>query len=409
MFIKNIANSTSLLLAGNLLNAMYLWLVTSVLARQFGINLLGQYTLALSIITPFFCFIYFGFKTLLVTDVSLKYNASKLFKIKHLLSFVFISILVVFYNIFYSQEISKDIFYLLLFFKILDTYYDFFVGMNYRNDNPRKHGATLLVRSISFIILFIIGAFVLNSYRVSFVLVIVSSAALLYYFDIRTSKINFKFNKVLLEKIEVKELFKRSFPIVASAFVGSVLVNIPNYYIAYFYDSKQVGFYSIFYSFNTLINIILISLGQLYLRKISKYYHDCLFSKINYMVVKVIFIIIGLSFIAYLTTLLIGDFILQMLFGNDALYYAKLFPYLFLFSIPIYLGQFLSYVATGVNQLYSLIFSSCICLILSLLSGYIFIPIHPIWGSYINYLIVGLTQSVIFLMFIRSSYKAKSL
>lgn len=404
MFIRRINSSASLLLTGNLLSAIYFWVVTSILARQFGINLLGQYTLALSIITPFFCFVYFGFRTLLVTDVNIRYDASRLFKIKHLLSFVFITFLIVFYNIFYSKEISKDIFYLLLLFKLLDTYYDFFVGMNYRNDDARKHGKTLLIRSILFIILFIIGSFVLKSYRISFVLVAISSAILLYYFDIRRSKINFKVNKVFLEKNETKELFKRSFPIVASAFVGSVLVNVPNYYIAYFYDSEQVGFYSIFYAFNTLINIVLISLGQIYLRKISQYYEKLLFSEINSIVVKITFLIIGFSIFASLITLLVGDLILKILFGNDALYYAKLFPYLFLFSIPIYLGQFLSYVATGVNQLYSLIVSSCVCLVLSLLCGYIFIPIHPIWGSYINYLIIGLIQSIIFIIFIRKSY-----
>lgn len=409
MVIKRINSSASLLLAGNLLSAIYFWVVTSILARQFGIALLGQYTLALSIITPFFCFIYFGFRTLLVTDVNVKYDASRLFKIKHLLSLIFITFLIVFYNIFYSKEISKDIFYLLLLFKILDTYYDFFIGMNYRNDNARKHGSTLLIRSILFIILFIIGSFILESYRISFVLVIISSSVLLYIFDIRYSKINFKFNKVLLEKNETKELFKRSFPIVASAFVGSVLVNVPNYYIAYFYDSKQVGFYSIFYAFNTLINIVLISLGQIYLRKISQYYEKLFFNEINSIVVKVVFFIIGFSILASLVTLLTGDFILKMLFGNDALYYAKLFPYLFLFSIPIYLGQFLSYVATGVNQLYSLIISSSVCLLLSLACGYIFIPIHPIWGSYINYLIVGLIQSIIFIIFIRRAIKHKIL
>lgn len=404
MIINKIKSDVGLLIIGNLLNAIYLWSVISILARKFDIGLLGQYTLSLSIVTPIFCFVYFGFRILLVTDIKKELNIYKLLKFKTALTIFFVIVAAITHFSIYRNDIIESVFYFVLFYKLIDSYYDFFIGVNHRNDNIRKHGAILIVRSISLTLVFILGSYYFESYNISFSIVLITSIFILYYFELKS----FNLKKFYKSKIDIQESIKVSrisFPIVSSAFVNSILVNVPNYYISYFYNAKEVGFYAIFYSFNVLLNIVIISLGQYYLREISKDYNVRNLKKIKSIVSIFIICLGGVSISAFLVSFLIGDYALKILFGENALHYSKIFPYLFLFSFPVYLGQILSYVVTGVNQVFSLLLASSLSLFFSVLLGYYLISMHPIWGSFITLSIVGSIQTAVFLYYINKSFK----
>lgn len=406
MLLNKIKSDAGILIIGNLLNAFYLWSITSILARKFDVGLLGQYTLSLSIITPIFCFVYFGFRILLVTDTSRTLNIYRLFKLKSFLTAFFFLVSIIVYLLLYKNKIYQNIFYFVLIYKSLDSYYDFFIGVRHRNDEVRKHGIILIVRSISLTIVFFIGSYLFESYNLSFLMVLFSSTLLLYYFELKAFPFLLTF-KQKIDNDEIITVFTKSLPIVSSAFVNSILVNIPNYYISYFYNSSEVGLYAIFYSFNVILNIVLISLGQYYLRDIAKSYNTGDIYKIKKLLVQVIFYIISTSIIAFFAAYTIGDHILKLLFGADALYYAEIFPYLFLFSIPIYIGQIMSYIVTGVAQLSALLVASSASLIISLLFGYILIAKHPIWGAFITLLLVGSTQTTVFIYYLNRSFQTK--
>lgn len=378
-------------LLANLSNALFLWLVISILAKNYGLSLVGYYTLSLSIITPIFTFVYFGFRNLITADIEEKLNLNRLFFYKNIL-FLFFLMLSLFVYIFFYREIPLSIFLYVLIFKSVDTFFDFFSGIMYLRDRIVFNGILIILKNFLFISALLLGVFVFDSYIFSFIAI-----NFLYLFFIFFVK---RYNNIVLDfKVNNREInfvLKNSSYVVFSAFVGALVVNMPNYYLGWLYNSTLVGNYAIFYSIHTILSIFVISLCQLFLKNVALYNKRNNIELIKNTFIKSSLAILVVCFSSSLFFLFFHNLFVEFLFGREALGYSGWIYIFLLFCIPIYIGQILSYICIGVGKNYILLISSLSNLVVSSFLCYVLVKKYGLFGAIVNNLIVGLIQCIIF-------------
>lgn len=375
----------------NLSNALFLWLVISMLAKNYGLDLVGYYTLSLSIITPIFTFVYFGFRNLITSDIEEKLNLNRLFFYKNILFLIFLIFSILGY-IFFYRDIPLSVFLYVLIFKSIDTFFDFFSGIMYLRDRVFINGILIILKNFLFILALFVGIFVIDSYIFSFMAI-----NLLYLFFVLFVK---KYNNINLElKInnkEIKFVLRNSSYIVFSAFVGALVVNMPNYYLGWLYGSDLVGNYAIFYSIYTILSIFVISLCQLFLKNIALYNKKNDIKLIKNTFIKSSLAILMACCVSSLLFYFFHNSLIEFLFGSEALDYSGWIYIFLLLCIPIYIGQVLSYICIGVGKNYILSISSLFNLAISSFSCYLLVKNYGLFGALVNNLFVGIVQCIIF-------------
>ena len=88
--IKYLISSTSILTFGLSLYSIFNFLIIFFITKNYGFEVVGSYSLALSIITPLYIFIYQSYRTYIVTYENIDYNLYDFYSARLILSSFFI-------------------------------------------------------------------------------------------------------------------------------------------------------------------------------------------------------------------------------------------------------------------------------------------------------------------------------
>lgn len=387
--VKNFFNFPLFLLSANLSIAAYSFLLVIIMSHKYGLSILGYYNLSLAYITPIFCLSYFGFRNQFISDVEYSIDIELALRVKHILTLVCVSFLTVIYY-FLNNILNIEIFFLLLFFKIIDSYFDFLIGIYYRSDKEILHPKNVILRYSIFILILIIGYLYIEDFNVVLSAIIISSLLLLLFNDFKNiSYIDFSKKKFLNHN---SSLFKNGLWITFSAIIGAYVLAVPNYLLVHIHSVKEVGLFAILTTLLSFSNIVYVTIGQYILKKITKLFN----SKNNREIWKIyfktlIFNIIALIIINYLLNLYSLQ-ILEKVFKVTDIQLLSVMPYMSILIIMLGLGQIYSYFIMSFKNYKKILYCNIFSLLVLLVIGYPLINRLSILGAILSVLITGIIQ-----------------
>lgn len=383
--IKYLISSTSILTFGLSLYSIFNFLIIFFITKNYGFEVVGSYSLALSIITPLYIFIYQSYRTYIVTYENIDYNLYDFYSARLILSSFFI--LPVFILSFYID----NYFLLVVFFiKFIEGLSD--ISYSFYNKNKKIYFIGYSTAIKSFIALFLMY-FCINFFSLycCFLILIIFYFLFFIFYD---SNISF-FTQTLKKIKDLKGNFKNIYEIygrmkfmIYSALIAGLVYHIPKYYLGAI-SSEELGVFTIVTSLSIGINLVAISMGQV----IQPYVKEMNLIKTVIVIFLMIFILlIVLSILFLIVSCFYNDIFIDYLKLEVNLHDFLLFNLLFL---SIYIGQILSFVASSYkkyNGIFFINFSSVMFLLIS--SGFFINYFGGVFGVSLLFMFVGLIQIV---------------
>jgi O-antigen/teichoic acid export membrane protein len=262
--LKLIAKSSVVIFIGLFLSKLFMYLYRVVIARHFGPEVYGLYSLAVIIVSWFVIFSVFGLNSGILRYIPFYRGKRETNKIRYLFKSVFTFLLftsIVFGIIlfFLSNFISVDVLHnsnLINFLKIFSlavpliilSQLFLFLILAFEKINWYSFIFNILqdfVKVFSLVILIFFG-FGIKSIYFSYLLGIFSALLVVYLVSRFTLKSVFKkHNLNKKEKSKVfREIFSYSWPLLFSGIASIILIWTDSFLIGYFLDAKNVGFYN---------------------------------------------------------------------------------------------------------------------------------------------------------------------
>ena len=408
--LKLIAKSSIIVFAGLFLSKLFFYIYRLIVARFFGPEIYGLFSLALIILLWFVAFFSFGFDQGLLRFISYYRGKNQSDKIRYLISFsrsflLFSSVLAGAILYFSSNLIAINIFHnegLSIFLKTFSFLIPFYIFSSVFLSILRAHENILfysvisnivpnLLKVLTLVFLLIIGfktnAVALSYFTGIFVMFLLS------YFAVRKS-ISYIFNKSSINENEGskirKEFFIYSWPIMFFGIANMIFYWIDSFTIGVFLGATDVGLYNAVVPIAALLGFVPELFMQLFFPMITKKISKKDFAvvkELSQQIGKWIFILnIPLFFIMFLFP---GE-VIGILFGKEyviaknALVILSFGSFIATLSVSIPQNLLLS-IGKSKLMLFNLLFLSLFNLILSI----ILIPKFGINGAAISTTLVN--------------------
>jgi O-antigen/teichoic acid export membrane protein/glycosyltransferase involved in cell wall biosynthesis len=335
---NSIFKKFSWLFLGNLLNSLSKALMIIIITRLGTPSLVGQYSLSLAITTPIFSSLSLGLRTVYITDRKDNHGFNNYFNIRLASCFLglFISVII---SLFFGSNAGLIIISAAIC-KFFEYISDMLYGLFQKLEKMSLIGISKTIKSL--LSLFSMG---IVFYLTRNLFLSTTSAALvwgisLFLYDIPFSLKYIKFNFSINKKISLY-IIKVSLPLGIVLILDTLNSYLPTYFIGGILGSDLLGYYSSIAYLVLSGDIIINSIGETALPKLSLYYKE---SKDKYYksVFSLVTLSAGLGLIALMFVTIFGRFILTFIYNSDYGKYYNIFIILMASYCILYISSFLN-------------------------------------------------------------------
>jgi O-antigen/teichoic acid export membrane protein len=288
--------------------------------------------------------------------------------------------------------LSSDLILWLPIFAFLRIISSVVLGLYQVSDNAKKFAYfTFFQTFIDFVLSYLLVVFYKFGYlgRLEGIYIALSISTILGIYILQKQQY---FSFKIVTKYS-KEILSYGVPLIPHVLGGVVLAMSDRYFISYFIDNEQVGYYSVAYQISALMLLVGVSVNQAWSPMLFRYLKDIHLNQDK--IKKITFILFGLFLIAGISIYFLSDFIFSLLV-DEKFYQAKeYFPYLligFVFQSFYYLITNYLFFYKKTVLLAKLTFSSAL---VNIVLNYLFIIKYGVIGvayataiTYVVYFIV---------------------
>lgn len=388
------------MIGGNIISAIFMWLITLFLVRIDALNELGLLSLVQSLGLMFFVFCTFKLCNVQITDTKNNFSETDYYFsrfISAFLCFSLISIYIILSNYEYIIKVSciiYSIYYSLMLVK------DFFSAIYQKN---KQYKNIFLSNSLNGILSFLGFSliFYLTEDFVKSLIAIVISGFLCILLDHKLADKNFKILYKSFRLTKVVELIKNNFFLGISAVLVSSVILIPRFYIEKYHGLETLGVFSALISIMFFINIFLNSLTQVFLKETLDIYIED--RKKSYKKMLICFFSISTVIgVILIPVFYLREFITTMIFGKNFLVYSNDFFYAIVLSIFLFWFNYGNFILTVQKNFSVQIYITLIIFFSQLILCYQLIELYSYSGAFISMAISYLLGSLFsFLFFLK--------
>jgi O-antigen/teichoic acid export membrane protein len=392
---------------GNIIYSACQWAILSIIAKVGSSLILGEFNLAFAITTPIFLFSSLQLRSVIATDHKNEYSFQEYFQLRFLLSIIsFVAIIIL------AMILNYDLIFTLVligisFIKLLESISDIFYGKFQQDERFDDISKSLIIRGVSYIVLYFVGVFFFKSLLLGVLLVNVSLVFLLYYdFKKLNERLSLKF-----EKSKLIMLTKKSLPLGIVVLIISLIDNIPKYFIEYKIGTSELGFYTSIVYVTIIGSTIINAFGQASMTRLSIYFQEKKISQFFKLQVQLVLFtfILGLSLL--FMVFLLGDKLLVILYNSDFANYYDVFKVIMIGAVFLFVSSILGYGITAARYFKVQPFILSIVLLSNAIFSFILIK-DGIYGMSIAYLFTSIINLLchlsVFIYIMRTSKKGES-
>lgn len=380
---------------GNLVFAFFQWLQIALLARSDNKNDLGAYAFSIAITAPIFLFSFFQMRTIVATDTHQKNQLIDYFSARIFLTLIAL-IISILYAIFFLTGNLRWIFVLVAVSKAAEAISDFAYGVMQKNNKTDKIGYSLILRgTFSFILFFITWKIFDNSViSIAFSSVSWILCSILYDFRYFRQDLNMDHAILNIFKPNILDIVLKSFPLGVASILGSLIPNIPRYFMAYSGGLGPIGIYSAMFYFVFAGNSIIGALSNLVAPKLAFLWVNKNIKDFTSLLMK----LVGISTIVGLISLggvgFLGQYIIKFAYGAEYIHYKNTLLVFMIGAVANYINWMLNVSSIAIRSYWIQNISNLTTLLCIVIGCYFLVPLYSINGAAWAYSLASVVQVI---------------
>ncbi|WP_104499244.1 oligosaccharide flippase family protein [Acinetobacter indicus] len=385
--ILSLLQKAKWLVGGNFIFAFSQWFILIMLARMTTKENLGQYALALAIVSPVFAVTNLQLRPLYILDENSKRDFTYAnFYYLRLISSVFALAICLFFGFFSNVYIG--VLLLVASIKFFESFSDIIYAYYNAKDKTQLISKSLLIKGFSSVFAVFLGLYFFNFY-----------IALILFLSVYFLLWLFLDNLYIIKTSEVKEktinlnIMKTAIPMGVSLGIVTLQGNVPRLFLERYLSVEAVGVFTVLTYFIIVGSIFINSICQYLSPRLTKaWYNDKKhFKKLLLSALSIAFIL-GCGAIIFIH--FFGEIVLKLIYGNDFLEYKSELSLVMIAGLFLYLATVIGYSLTSIGFIKKQIYLFSIVLATTLIASYVLIPHYGIVGGIISLM---LSYSVQFL------------
>lgn len=376
------------LIGGNFIFAFSQWVILILLARLTTQEYLGQYALALAIVTPVFAVSNLQLRPLYILDVnsSKQYNYSNFYYLR-IISSIFALFCCVILGFFSNVFLSVLILVALL--KFFESYSDIIYAYYNAHNRTELISKSLFCKGLLSVVVVAICLYFYNFYIALFLFLIVYFLVWFFldnFFILKTKEIiKIEFNNKILDS---------AIPMGISLGIVTLQSNIPRLFLDKYTGIEAVGLFTVLSYFIIVGSIFINSICQYLSPKLTVAWNKDKnnFKKLLFMVLIIAgFLGASAIFLSYF----FGDLILDLIYGKSYAIYKNELILIMFAGFFLYLATVLGYTLTAIGFIKKQVYLFSILLIVMLLLSYFYIPTYGLLGAIYSLILGYIVQCLI--------------
>lgn len=396
-YMERLLKNVSWIFTGNVVSALVKWLILILIARIFTPKELGIYSLAFAITSPIALFMNMKLRALAVTDPNLNFKS---YIISRNLLTLFSIILLIGISIVIYPDYTLII-VLVGLSKIMDLHSEIYYSLPQINNDFNYIGKLMIYKHLFILTSFIIAIALTKNLMLSLLIQFISQFTFFHIIEKKGINKKYSSDDNSYTKEDVKRIIKYGLPLGLSLMLISLTSNFPKYLLEYFISTEMVGFYSAITYIVIMGNLVMNSISQNFLPKLTELFNESefnIFKKYVFLYLTCFSILLGVIIILF--SILLGDIFLEIVYGPSFTKYSNI---LIIMSIAVTLNFISWNFDTAIMSMRYISIQpkiSIIVLIVSILSGYILIPLYEINGAAYAMIVTFMSQLLIRLYFV---------
>ena len=379
------------LVGGNFVFAFSQWVILIFFARMTNQENLGQYALALAIVTPIFAVGNLQLRPLYILDVNSeqKYTYTHFYYLRLICSFIALAcclVLGLFFNV------SILVLLLVGLLKFFESYSDIIYAYYNAHDQTQLISKSLFLKGTLSVLVVAVGLYLFDFYTALILFLFVYLVVWLFIDNLYIQKTQ-EIKKMSLDL----GMMKSAIPMGISLGIVTLQSNIPRLFLDQYASIEAVGIFTVLSYF--------IIVGSIFINSICQYLSPRLTHAWNHnrayfkkLLSMALFVAGGLGLIAIFLSYFMGEFVLNLVYGAEYVAYTDAFVLTMVAGFILYLATVLGYTLTAIGFIKQQVYLFSIVLIFSVLVSYLCIPEYGIIGGIYTLMVSYLVQCVLSLL-----------
>ena len=379
------------LVGGNFVFAFSQWVILIFFARMTNQENLGQYALALAIVTPIFAVGNLQLRPLYILDVNSeqKYTYTHFYYLRLICSFIALAcclVLGLFFNV------SILVLLLVGLLKFFESYSDIIYAYYNAHDQTQLISKSLFLKGTLSVLAVAVGLYLFDFYTALILFLIVYLVVWLFIDNLYIQKTQ-EIKKMSLDL----GIMKSAIPMGISLGIVTLQSNIPRLFLDQYASIEAVGIFTVLSYF--------IIVGSIFINSICQYLSPRLTHAWNHnrayfkkLLSMALLIAGGLGLIAIFLSYFMGEFVLNLVYGAEYVAYTDAFVLTMVAGFILYLATVLGYTLTAIGFIKQQVYLFSIVLIFSVLVSYLCIPEYGVVGGIYTLMVSYLVQCVLSLL-----------
>ena len=379
------------LVGGNFVFAFSQWVILIFFARMTNQENLGQYALALAIVTPIFAVGNLQLRPLYILDVNSeqKYTYTHFYYLRLICSFIALAcclVLGLFFNV------SILVLLLVGLLKFFESYSDIIYAYYNAHDQTQLISKSLFLKGALSVLAVALGLYLFDFYTALILFLFVYIVVWLFIDNLYIQKTK-EIKKMSLDL----GIMKSAIPMGISLGIVTLQSNIPRLFLDQYASIEAVGIFTVLSYFIIVGSIFINSICQYLSPRLTHAWNHnrAYFKKLLSMALLVAG---GLGLIAIFLSYFMGEFVLNLVYGAEYVAYTDAFVLTMVAGFILYLATVLGYTLTAIGFIKQQVYLFSIVLIFSVLVSYLCIPEYGIIGGIYTLMVSYLVQCVLSLL-----------
>ena len=379
------------LVGGNFIFAFSQWAILIFFARMTNQENLGQYALALAIVTPIFAVGNLQLRPLYILDVNSeqKYTYTHFYYLRLICSFIALAcclVLGLFFNV------SILVLLLVGLLKFFESYSDIIYAYYNAHDQTQLISKSLFLKGTLSVLAVAVGLYLFDFYTALILFLIVYLVVWLFVDNLYIQKTQ-EIKKMSLDL----GIMKSAIPMGISLGIVTLQSNIPRLFLDQYASIEAVGIFTVLSYFIIVGSIFINSICQYLSPRLTHAWNHnrAYFKKLLSMALLVAG---GLGLIAIFLSYFMGEFVLNLVYGAKYVAYTDAFVLTMVAGFILYLATVLGYTLTAIGFIKQQVYLFSIVLIFSVLVSYLCIPEYGIVGGIYTLMVSYLVQCILSLL-----------
>jgi len=355
----------------------------------------GKLALAMNITNFFYCIAVYNIRTFQVSDIKNEYSDKEYIINRVLLcgiSFILCFIFVLFNNF---SLIQKLIILCYMLFRCIEAFIDVLHGINQKKWRMAFIGISFILRGISMLVVFILIG---NFYGLlpAVIGMVITSFFICFIYDLPNTKklanlINYSKNKVFL-------LMKKCFPLMLVILVSTLMASFSRYSIEIIHGTEALGIYAAIIAPAMIIQISASFIFAPLINIFASYLKESKIQKFQKLFIYTSLFVTGLTLLAYILSIFLGEWALTLIFGNVIVSYAYLLSGAIIISGLTAFMWFMNIIFVTMRDIKGILIGNIIgAIICLLLTNYFLVRFNLIGANYIMILSLGTALTFLFI------------